>query len=103
MNTPQHTKKPDKGAASGREERLVRPTSSGWWDWYEGAILGDETSEGYPERILISDGGTHVVCDEEYEQITGENPDKDGSHHNYWEMTETTPEMMPGLWVKANV
>jgi len=24
MNTPQHTKKPDTGAASGREERLVR-------------------------------------------------------------------------------
>ena len=38
MNTPQHTKKPDKGAASGREQRLVRRLSN-FQKWRRGANI----------------------------------------------------------------
>ena len=86
--------------------RLVRPDAAGWWDWYQGQSLDDDPEDGEGagcERLLICDGGTHVVDDDEYEQVTGENPDKDGWHANFWEGTETTQKEMPGLWVRANV
>ena len=88
------------------QQRLVRPDSSGWWQWYEGQLLDDDPEEwegATGERLLTGEGGTHIASDDEWWQATGENPDKDTWHGNYWEGTETTQHMMPGLWGKVNV
>jgi hypothetical protein len=89
-------------------ELKERPDCEGWWEWFEGWKMADKDSEdfdldesllpGYGEAILIGSGGTHVVGEDEFLQMTGREPDHDGWTENYWEGTETTQSEMPGLW-----
>lgn len=82
--------------------RLVRlrrwrrkPHCGGWWEWREGG-------RGRSERLLLCEGGTHVADDDAWQQATGVSPEDDGmGHRNYWEGTETTQKMMPGLWMQS--
>lgn len=85
---------------------LLRPDKAGWWEWFEGSEMREQNEDtqyrvahSKGQMILIGEGGTHVVDDTEYEQITGDNPNKDVWTKNYWAETETTQEMMPGIWL----
>lgn len=96
-------------APSGRVHPLVRPDCAGWWAWYEGSEMlepGEDRDYALqhhvPRMILIGNGGTHVVDDDEWEQIMGKSPDEDGWTENYWAGTETTQHMMPGVWLRPN-
>lgn len=73
-----------------------KPHSGGWWEWREGG-------DGRPERLLLCEGGTHVADDEAWQQATGKPAEDEerGINHNYWEGTETTQRMMPGLWMQC--
>jgi hypothetical protein len=74
-------------------EKKERPDRNGWWNWYES---GSST----PEKILLTANGAVVASDDEWQQATGVHPENDvaGTNANYWEGTDTTQEMMPGLW-----
>jgi len=53
MNTPQHTKKPDTGAVSGREKRLVRFFFPQCWDCKKSMM---------PWNSKGIDGQSHRAC-----------------------------------------
>lgn len=77
-----------------RRWRKARPHCGGWWLWREGGGRRQE-------KVLLCDGGTEVATDDEWEKATGRNVDA-YSGDNYWEMTETTQDKMPGLWMQCN-
>lgn len=68
-----------------------RPNHGGWWEWMEGG-------HGKPERLLLVEDGSCVAYDDEWEQATGRNPEHNCYSENYWEGTDTTQDLMPGLW-----
>jgi hypothetical protein len=51
-----------------------------------------------PVKLLLCDDGSEVATDDDWEQATGQPAEHDGWVENYWECTETTQRMMPGLW-----
>lgn len=51
--------------------------------------------------ILLTADGSRVVDDDEWERATGRKALADGWSWNYWEGTDTTQKMMPGLWQKC--
>lgn len=53
------------------------------------------------DKLLLTAGGTEVATDDEWEQATGKPAEHDGWVENYWEMTATSQNEMPGLWMKA--
>jgi len=57
-----------------------------------------EGGHGKPERLLLVNEGLCVADDDEWEKSTGRSPEHNSYSENYWEMTETTRELMPGLW-----
>lgn len=70
---------------------LDQPDRDGWWEW-------TENGERRPELVLVRGGGALVASDDEWEQATGSSPEHESYSENYWEGTETTPQMMPGRW-----
>lgn len=75
-----------------RRWRRARPHCGGWWLW-------QEDSSCQPARLLLSEGGTEVAADDEWECAMGRPPSEVYSE-NYWEMTQTTQKEMPGLWMQ---
>lgn len=75
-----------------RRYRTARPHCGGWWFWKE---------NDKPVKLLLSDGGTEVATDDEWEAATGRPVEHDGWQENYWEITATTQKMMPGLWMQC--
>lgn len=75
------------------KEWLARPDRNGWWLWLEGGT-GCRT-----ELLLVTGKGMCIADDDDWHQAVGRAPsDLSGESENYWEGTETTQEMMPGLW-----
>lgn len=50
---------------------------------------------GRAEIMLLEKDGQTVADDHKWEEAAGQKPDED---RNYWDGTETTPKMMPGVW-----
>jgi len=76
-----------------------QPDSNGWWLWREGGRAKDDV------LLLLVGDGSEIASDDEWECSAGFPPQKpwdDVFHRNYWEGTETTQEMMPGLWIKTD-
>lgn len=72
---------------------ISRPDKAGWWLWLENG------NHARTELLLVGDRGTHIADDDDWEQAVGRAPsDARGESENYWEGTETTQNMMPGLW-----
>jgi hypothetical protein len=78
--------------ARAHKEWLKRPNRNGWWLWLEGG-RGCRT-----ELLLVVGKGMCIAEDDEWERATGKPAEHDGWVENYWEGTETTQSMMPGLW-----
>ncbi len=98
MKTLPKSRKTRKGSSLRRmvrRWRKTRPANDGWWLWREGG-------RSRVDKLLLSGGGRCVNSDVEWEQATGRPPEKDAWWtENYWEGTDTTQKMMPGLWMKA--
>ena len=77
-----------------RSKWLERPDRGGWWLWLEAGNCART------ELILVDADGTHVADDDDWEQAIGRPPsDARGESENYWDGTEITQSMMPGLWL----
>lgn len=70
-----------------------RPNCGGWWEWME-------KGSSRVEKLLLVPSGREVAGDDAWEQATGKRAEHDGFVENYWESTQTTQKMMPGLWRK---
>ena len=57
-----------------------------------------ENGSSRVEKLLLVPSGSEVAGDDAWEQETGRPAEHDGWVENYWESTETTQKMMPGLW-----
>ncbi len=92
--TPRLQERRDGGALMQRmvrRWRRARPHCGGWWEWME-------NGSSRVEKLLLVPCGSEVAGDDAWEQETGKPAEHDGSVENYWESTQTTQKMMPGLW-----
>ena len=80
-----------------RRYRTARPHCGGWWFWKEGHGF----NYAKPAKLLLAEGGTEVATDDDWEAATGRPTEHDGWTENYWEMTATTQDMMPGVWMQC--
>jgi hypothetical protein len=68
-----------------------RPDRNGWWEWREGG-------RDKIEKILLTADGNCVADDDEWGAAMGRSPEHKTYSENYWEGTDTTQQLMPGLW-----